>query len=176
MFRAAIVVLTIASCAGAQVPAPQIEWLPWATIGTCGGVEYSDSITKDDGRNEFEVKLKARNTTNHLVATRFEAVLLSEEGEKNPRQGNSRIPAGREVEASPLTPSFHLGTPFPTPVKRPVPIQIKRLVLTTVETANVETPPPGASPSAYLNDFRDFPKDTCSNLTYDFPARLSLDL
>jgi hypothetical protein len=133
-------------------------------VGACRGVEYFVSITRDDGRNDFQVKLKARNSNDYQIATRFEALLTADTGETARREGGSRIHPQREAQDL----SYRLGAPFQTPVNRALPVQVRRLQLTLVETANVEVLPSYATDSTYLDDFRDFPKTQCSNLAADF--------
>lgn len=156
-----------AVCCIAQVPAPAVEWEPWRALGVCGSVEYQVSVTKEDGRNELRVRLKARNLTDHEVATRFQAILVSSEGDKQDRKGGAvRINPRTEVEGS----SFDLGLIFETPVNAVAPVPIARIEFPLVETADLETPPPSASPSTYLDPFRDFPKAMCTDLKYVFPT------
>lgn len=155
-------VLTSIACM-AQIPAPTPEWSDWKQAAVCSDATYFVSITKDDGRNDFELKVKVKNGSDHTISTRFEVEMVSEKGEVAGHNGNSRVRKAGEVEASPSTPSFFLGTPFKTPVNQLLPEHVSKLVFTHIETANVDVPPSNASPSTYLNDFRDYPKQTCSD-------------
>jgi hypothetical protein len=168
LFLAAFLVAAASTWAAALPPVPEKEWGPWQQIGRCGGLTYYFSITNDDGVNESEVKLKAVNENGYLAASRWEAVLTSEEGEKKYRSGGSRIRPGNEVEASPLAPAYFLGQPFQAPVNSALPVHISSLELSLVETANVEKVPAGAQPGAYLDDYRDYPKETCAHLSHTF--------
>jgi hypothetical protein len=147
-----------------QVPAPAIEWEPWRPVGICSGVEYFVAVTRDDGRNDLQIKLKAVNRTGQLRATRFKAVLTSSTGEKKYREGGVRVGPGREADGA----SFNLGQPFEMPVGAPLPPRLVKLEFTMVETSNVETPPAYATPSTYLSDFVDYPKVPCRFVTQDF--------
>lgn len=152
-----IVVVAGLSAASAEEPAPQLQWLPPQFVGSCGGVAYEVAISKDDGRNEFQLKLRAENRTSHLVATRFKAQIVSEFGDIKYREGGRRISAGRVADGL----NFDLGLIFETPVNSPLPVHIQQLRL-TIDTANVETPLHPATPSTYLSDFADFPKESCT--------------
>jgi hypothetical protein len=158
-----------AACLGAaavrgQVPAPAIEWSEWQPVTTCGDVEYQLAVTRDDGRNEFQLRLRARNLSGHLVATRFAATIISKEGKKKYREGGGRINPGRTIEGG----TFNFGQLFETPVNAALPVGLSRVEFTLVETANVEKPLVPASPSTYLSDFRDFPKTPCAAFVHSF--------
>jgi len=156
-----VVALFVTGIGAEPTPVPTLEWQPWRLIGSCGGAEYFVSVSKYDGRNDTQVKLKARNVASHLVSTRFDVVLISDEGEKTIRAGGSRINPGREVDGN----NFSLGRVFETRVNAVLPSRLVRLDFTRLETANVEKLPPYASPSTYLSDFHDFPKDICGPLS-----------
>jgi hypothetical protein len=154
-----------------QTPAPLLEWEDWVPVGgACGGVQYYAAISKDDGRNDFEIKVRIENQNNHTVQTRFNAVIESEEGVKKYRDkgGLGRLNAGRTAEACSSFPSLCLGAPFPSAVNQQTPTRIARLVLTSVDVANIDAPPPNAAPSAYLDPYRDYPHTRCENLSIAF--------
>jgi hypothetical protein len=152
----------------AQIPASRMEWMPYQKLGFCGGAVFSASISKDDGRNGFDVKIKIENTTDNQIAARYEATFISEEGKTVYRKNASRLNSHREY----LEPGSETTPIFETPANRPLPIHIRKLILTVVETANVDKPPLYAGDSVYLNDFRDYPKDTCGNFSISFPNAL----
>lgn len=154
-----------------QNPAPTIEWEDWVPIGAaCGGVQYYAAISKDDGRNDFEIKVKIENQNNHTIQTRFNAVMESEEGTKkyHDNAGLGRLNAKRTADACSMFPSLCLGTPFPSAVNQRTPTRISRLTLSSVDVANIDAPPPNASPSAYLDPYRDYPNSNCKNLSVSF--------
>src|SRR5438874_13661589 len=68
-----------------QNPAPLLAWEDWKSIGSCGGVDYLVAISKDDGSNDFELKIKIDNQNGHTVQTRLNALIESERGEKKYR-------------------------------------------------------------------------------------------
>jgi hypothetical protein len=156
----AILLLTSASCI-AQLPASNPEWSDWVRAASCGEATYFVSITKDDGRNDFQLKVKVKNGPGHFISTKFDAELVSETGETISRKGNSRVRQNSEIEASPMTPSFFLGTPFMTPVNQTLPVHVSKIVFKLIETAEVDVPPKNIAPGAYVSDFRDYPKQTC---------------
>src|SRR4026209_1169202 len=121
-----------------QNPAPLLAWEEWQPVGSCGGVEYLVAISKDDGRNDFELKIMIDNKNSHTVQTRVNAVIESEEGEKKYRNnvGVGRLNAGRAAEASSTSPSLCFGSPFPSAVYQKTPTRIAKLILTNVEVAN----------------------------------------
>lgn len=165
--RATLLAWLVATAGMAQIPAPRMEWMPYQKLGSCGGAVFSASISKDDGRNGFDVKFKIENTTEHRVSARYEATFLSEEGATARRMGGSRLNPHREyLEPGSETPVFE------TPVNRPLPVHIRQLTLSVVETANIDVLPPYAGDSVYLNDFRDFPKETCHDLSITFGGAL----
>jgi hypothetical protein len=125
----------------AQLPASNPEWSDWTKAASCGEATYFVSITKDDGRNDFELKVKVRNGPDHLISTRFEAELVSETGETVSRKGSSRIRKDGEVAASPMTPSFFLGTPFMTPVNQTLPVHVSKIVFSTAEECRADDIP-----------------------------------
>lgn len=86
---------------GAQIPAPPLAWEDWESIGSCGGVEYLVAISKDDGRNDFELKIKINNQNNHTVQTRLNAAIESENGKTTHREnfGIGRLNGRRSVDA-----------------------------------------------------------------------------
>jgi hypothetical protein len=154
----------------AQDPAPQLAWEDWKTVGSCGGVEYLVAISQDDGRNDFELKIKINNQNSHTVQTRLNAVIESEKGEKKYRDnvGIGRLNAGRAVDACSITPSLCFGILFPSAVYQKTPTRISTLTLTNVDVANIDAPPANASPAAYLDPYRDYPNTKCRNLTVSF--------
>lgn len=157
--------------AGAQDVAPQLAWEPWKNIGAdCGGAQYYVAISKDDGRNDFQLKLKIENKSDHTIQTRFDAVIESETGEKvrHPQGGLGRLNANRTAEACSMFPSLCLGTPFPSAVNQKTPTRIKRLILTNIDVANIDAPPANAPSSAYLDPYRDYPNVNCKNLSIPF--------
>jgi len=156
---------------GAQDVAPQLAWDDWIAVGApCGGAQYYAARSKDDGRNDFEVKIKIENQNGHTIQTRFNAVVESAEGEK--RQygtgGLGRLNAKRTAEACSTYPTLCLGVPFPSAVNQRTPTRVIRLKLTNVDVANIDAPPPNASPSAYLDPYRDYPNSNCKDLTIGF--------
>jgi len=157
---------------GVQNPAPLLAWEEWQPVGSCGGVEYLVAISKDDGRNDFELKIKIDNKNSHTVQTRVNAVIESEEGEKKYRNnvGVGRLNAGRAAEACSTSPSLCFGSPFPSAVYQKTPTRIAKLILTNVEVANIDAPPANASPAAYLDPYRDYPNTKCRNLAASFDS------
>jgi hypothetical protein len=153
-----------------QIPAPLLSWEDWKSIGSCGGVEYLVAISKDDGRNDFELKIKIDNQNSHTVQTRISATIESENGETTHRDnfGVGRLNARRSVDACSTTPGLCLGTLFPSAVYQKTPTRIAKLTLTNVDVANIDAPPAYASPSAYLDPYRDYPNTKCRNLTVSF--------
>ena len=156
--------------AGAQDVAPQLQWEEWVAVGTCGGAQYYAAVSKYDGRNDMEVKVKIENRNGHTVQTRFDAVTESEEGEKKQHNqgGLGRLNARRTAEACSTYPTLCLGAPFPSAVNQPKPTRIVRLTLTSVDVANIDAPPPDAQPSAYLDPYRDYPNTNCKSLSVNF--------
>lgn len=156
-----------------QTPAPRLEWEAWSPLGAaCGGVQFYAAVSKDDGRNDFEIKIKIVNLNEHAVQTRFNAVIESAEGAKKYRDhtGLGKLNAGRTAEACSLSPDLCFGKPFPSAVNQRTPTRISRLTLTRVDVANIDAPPPDASPAAYLDPYRDYPNTRCENLSIDFGA------
>src|SRR5271165_3069726 len=151
----------------AQIPAPNLEWGPWRPLINCGGAEYSISFSQDDGRNEFQVQLRAFNRKSTLISTRFEATLSSETGNQMKRSGGSRINAG---SAPAQNGSFSLGVIFPAPVNQPLPVRISRVLL-DIDTADLSKPPPYAGPAVYLGDFTDYPVTQCHGIPAGSPER-----
>jgi hypothetical protein len=154
-----------------QNPAPQLAWEDWTPIGAaCGGVQFYAAISKDDGRNDFEIKVKIENRNNHTIQTRFNAVIESVDGAKKyrDRAGLGRLNAMRTAEACSMFPSLCLGTPFPSAVNQQTPTHISKLTLNGIYVANIDAPPPNASPSAYLDPYRDYPNTHCEKLTVNF--------
>ena len=90
--------------AQSPVPAPPLAWGDWQSFpGVCGGVEIWVGLSKDDGRNDFEVKLKFQNNDSHRVHARLEAVLLSDRQETAVRdQPNAVMNPGILAEGSPF--------------------------------------------------------------------------
>src|SRR5437660_102671 len=136
---------------GAQNPAPLLAWEDWQPVGSCGGVDYLAAISKDDGRNDFELKIKIDNKTDHTVQTRLNAVIESEEGERKYRDnvGIGRLNPRRAAEACSTTPAVCFGIPFRSAVNQKTPTRIAKLTLTNIDVANIDAPPANASPAAY---------------------------
>lgn len=154
-----------------QTVAPSLEWEDWVPVGApCGGVQYYAAVSKDDGRNDFEIKVKIENKNGHTIQTRFNAVIESEEGVKKSHDngGLGRLNAGRTAEACSMFPSLCFGALFPSAVNQRTPTHISRLTLTSIDIANIDAPPPNASPSAYLDPYRDYPHTRCENLSVGF--------
>jgi len=158
-----------------QDPAPLLSWQDWRLVGSCGGVDYLAAISSDNGRNDFELKLKVDNKNNHTVQTRVSAVIDSQNGEKKYRDnvGLGRLNAGRSADACSTTPSLCFGVLFPSAVFQKQPTRIAKLVLTNVEVANIDAPPANASPAVYLDPYRDYPHTTCRGLSITFPGGTS---
>jgi len=160
------------SFSAVQDPAPLLKWQDWQLVGTCGGADYWAAVSVDDGSNDAELKLKIDNTNAHAIQTRLNAVVESAEGEKKSREnvGLGRLNGKRAAEACSTTPSLCFGVLFPSGVLQKEPTQIRKLILTKVEIANIDAPPANASPGAYLEPFRDFPTTTCRNLSITFAS------
>lgn len=157
--------------ANSQIPAPPLTWEDWAPVGAaCGGVQYYVAISKDDGRNDFELKIKIENRNNHTVQTRFNAEVESADGvvKHHDNAGLGRLNAGRSADACSSYPSLCLGARFPAAVTQSAPTRIARLTLTSVDVANIDSPPKNASPGAYSDPYRDYPHTRCTNLTVTF--------
>jgi hypothetical protein len=155
-----------------QDPAPPLSWQDWQLVGFCGGVGYLAAISSDDGRNDFELKLKIDNKNNHTIQTRLSAVIHSENGDKKYRDnvGLGRLNARRAADACSTTPSLCFGVLFPSAVFQKQPTRIAKLVLTNVDVANIDAPPANASPAAYLDPYRDYPHTNCRDLSITFPS------
>jgi hypothetical protein len=155
---------------GSQNPAPLLTWDDWRSVGSCGGVQYLAAISKDDGRNDLELKIRIDNQTGHTVQTRLNAVIESESGEKKSRDnvGIGRLNSRRAVDACSTTPSLCFGILFPSAVYQKMPTRIAKLTLTNVDVANIDAPPANASPAAYLDPYRDYPNTKCRDLTISF--------
>src|SRR5687768_1228152 len=153
-----------------QNPAPVLAWEEWQPLGSCGGVEYHVAISKDDGRNHFELKIKIDNQNSHTVQTRLNAAIESEEGEKKYRNnvGLGRLNARHAAEACSTSPSLCFGIQFPSAVYQKNPTRIAKLTLTNVDVANIDAPPANASSAAYLDPYRDYPNTKCRNLAVSF--------
>jgi hypothetical protein len=67
-----------------------------------------------------------------------------------------------------MFPSLCLGTPFPSAVNQRTPTRISRLTLSSVDVANIDAAAPDASPSAYLDPYRDYPNSNCKNSSVNF--------
>lgn len=166
--RVTATVLLLCACVSAQdfktepvltqgpVPAPRVEWGEWKPVGNCGGVKFEAAVTNDDGRNDFEVKLRAVNGSGYRAATRYAATILSEKQEKAYRDGGMTIADGKLGEGG----SLNLGTPFKSAVNQLTPTVIEKMVL-KVDVANLDRPPPNTPPSAYLSPFLDYPVTKC---------------
>jgi hypothetical protein len=157
---------------GVQNPAPLLAWEEWQPVGSCGGVEYLVAISRDDGRNDFELKIKIDNKNSHTIQTRLNAVIESEGGDKKYRNnvGLGRLNARRAAAACSTSPSLCFGSPFPSAVDQKTPTRIAKLTLTNVEVANIDAPPANASPAAYLDPYRDYPNTKCRNLAASFDS------
>lgn len=155
--------------AGAQIPAPFPGWDDWTDAGTCGGVRIFVVRSKDDGRNDFELKIKFENKNKHTVQLRYDAVIESEGGEKKFRSGGAgRINVERTAEGCAMMPNLCWGKPFQAAVYQQKPTGVKSVTITKIDVANIDAPPPNAPPSAYLDAFRDFPLSTCKDLKVGF--------
>lgn len=167
-----LLVTTRAASERHQDPAPALSWQDWQLIGSCGGVDYLAAISTDDGRNDFELKLKIDNKNSHTVQTRLSAVIQSENGEQKHRDnvGLGRLNGKRAADACSTTPSLCFGVIFPSAVFQKQPTQIAKLVLTKVEVANIDAPPANASPAAYLDPYRDYPHTNCRDLSITFSS------
>jgi len=153
---AAAIWLAPAAALGGQIPAPPLEWGAWTPLTTCNGVGYDVAFSRYDGRNDVEVKVRLVNTSDKQRSTRFVANLDSDNGEHTRREGGARLnPLARSEGTSVL-----LGKVFETPVNQTLPTQVQRVTV-DIETADVSVLPPYATPSTYLHDFVDFPKQTC---------------
>jgi hypothetical protein len=155
-----------------QNPAPLLTWQDWKVVGSCGGVNFLVALSGDDGRNDFELKIKIDNQTSHAIQTRFNAIVESEKGEKTSRNsiGIGRLNAGRAADACSTTPGLCLGVLFPSALYQKTPTRITKFALTNVEVANIDAPPANASPSAYLDPFRDYPTAKCRDLAITFDS------
>jgi hypothetical protein len=150
------------SASSAQLPAPALEWLPWVALPACGGAQYSYAISKDDGRNDIQLRLRVHNVTGHVVSTRFTARVTSATGEEVTRQGRTRVNTGPlPVEGGPTAPAYYLGALFPSAVNQPRPTPLRTIEL-FIEAADISRPSANASPSTYLDDFRDYPGEKCT--------------
>ncbi|HEV2762808.1 MAG TPA: hypothetical protein VGV38_07435, partial [Pyrinomonadaceae bacterium] len=107
------------------VPAPRVEWDEWKPVGNCGGVKFEVAVTKDDGRNDFEIKLRALNQSGHRAATRFAATIVSEKREEASRDGGMTIADGKQGEGG----SLSLGTPFKSAVNQLTPTRLEKMAL-----------------------------------------------
>jgi len=166
----------LAAVAPMQDPAPPLSWQEWQSIGSCGGVDLFVAVSADDGRNDFELKIKIDNKNLHAIQTRFSAFIQSEAGEKTYRSnvGLGRLNGGRTAEACSTTPSLCFGVLFPSAVFQKQPTRIAKLVaklvLTNIEVTNIDAPPANASPAAYLDPYFDFPHINCRDLSVTFGA------
>lgn len=161
-----------ADVAPSQDPAPVLSWQDWRLVGWCGGVDYFAAISTDDGRNDFELKLKIANKNDHSIQTRLSAVIHSENGEKKYRDnvGLGRLNANRTAEACSTSPGLCFGVLFPAAVFQKQPTRIAKLVLTNVDVANIDAPPANASPAGYLDPYHDYPHTNCRDLSITFPS------
>lgn len=155
-----------------QDPAPSLTWQDWQLIGSCGGVDFLAAISADDGRNDFELKIKINNANKYTIQTRVNAVIHSETGEKKSRDnvGVGRLNAGRAVDACSTHPNLCFGAPFPSAVYQKQPTRIAKLVLTNIDVANIDAPPGNASPAIYLDPYRDYPHTHCRDLSTTFAS------
>lgn len=155
---------------GPQDSAPPLSWEDWQPIGSCGGVQYLAAISKADGRNDFELKIKIDNQNNHTIQTRLNAVIESEGGEKKYRDsvGIGGLNPRRAVDACSTTPGLCFGILFPSAVYQKIPTRIAKLTLTNIDVANIDALPANASPAAYLDPYRDYPNTKCRNLSITF--------
>lgn len=145
-------------CAGqAAMPAPFPGWGQWQSVGECGGVRMSIALSNDDGRNDFEVKLRMENTGNHRVAARLDANLTSDQGESKVYHPGTVMNPGTTAEGGALSPSLSFGTVFRSAVFANVPPRITRFVFQNIEVAQVDVSPANADPSTYLRTFGDHP-------------------
>lgn len=155
-----------------QEPAPLLSWQDWRLVGTCGGVDYLVAISSEDGKNDFELKLKIDNKNNHAIQTRLSAVIDSQDGDKKYRDnvGLGRLNAKRAADACSTSPSLCFGVLFRSAVFQKQPTRIAKMVLTNVEVANIDAPPATASSAVYLDPYRDYPHTTCRDLSITFSS------
>jgi hypothetical protein len=155
-----------------QDTAPPLSWQDWQVVGSCGGVEFLAAVSADDGRNDFELKIKINNDNKHAIQTRLNAVIYSESGDKKYRDnvGVGRLNGGRAAEACSTTPSLCFGALFPSAVYQKQPTRIAKLVLTKIDVANIDAPLGNASPAIYLDPYRDYPHTTCRDLSTTFAS------
>ena len=167
-----LLVTAQADVAPSQDPAALLSWQDWRLVGSCGGVDYFVAISTDDGRNDFELKLKIANKNDHAIQTRLSAVIHSENGEKKYRDkvGIGRLNAKRTAEACSTSPGLCFGVLFSSAVFQKQPTRIAKLVLTNVDVANIDAPPANASPAGYLDPYHDYPHTTCRDLSITFPS------
>lgn len=161
--------------ANPQIPAPPLTWEDWVPVGlACSGVQYYAAISKDDGRNEFELKLKVKNRNKHAVQTRFEAEVESADGiiKQYNQAGSIRLNTGRSAAACSRYPTLCLGMPFPPAADQRTPTQITRLTLTSVEVIPIGARASNTAPNAYLAPYRGYPPARCTNLTVSFDSEL----
>jgi hypothetical protein len=151
-----------------QLPAPFPGWGEWQSAGECGGVGIWVAKTNNDGRNDFEVKLKFQNKTSHRIHARLDANLTSDRGETAQRKANAVINPGRSAEGGALAPSLSFGTVFKAAVNASSPPQIQQIELNNIEIALVDVFPKDASPSTYYRDFGDHPTTKCTTLIVSF--------
>jgi hypothetical protein len=156
----------------AQGPAPQLSWEDWQLIGSCGGADFLAALSKDDGRNDFELKIKIDNKNAHVIQTRLNAVIEAEGGEKTSRDnvGVGRLNGRRAIDSCSTTPGLCFGVLFPAAVYQKEPTRIAKLILTNIDVANIDAPPANASPTAYLDPYRDYPNTKCRNLSITFAS------
>ena len=155
-----------------QDSAPLLSWQSWRLVGSCGGVDFFAAVSVDDGRNDFEVKLKLDNKQTHAIKTRLSAVVESADGRKESRDniGIGRLNGKRAVDACSTAPSLCFGVLFPSAVFQKEPTRIAELSLTKVEVANIDAPPANASPAVHLDPYRDYPHTTCRDLSITFSS------
>ncbi len=151
------------------LPAPPLSWGDWQGLPEeCGGVKIWVALSKDDGRNDFEVKLKFQNNDSHRVHARLEAVLLSDRQETAVRkQPNAVMNPGTSAEGGASAPSLALGRVFPSAVNDVAPHQIRRISLSNIEVAQIDVFPKGGAAPAYYRDFGDHPTTKCGPWVLD---------
>ena len=111
--------------AGQQaMPAPFPGWSDWRYIGECGGVRMSVALSIDDGRNDFEVKMRMENRDSHRVAVRLIADLTNDHGETKQYHPGTIMNPGKFAEGGATAPALSFGTVFQSAVFAKAPPRI----------------------------------------------------
>lgn len=147
------------------LPAPFPGWGPWQFAGECGGVQISVALSNDDGRNDFQVKLRMENRDGQRVATRLDASLTSDVGETKQYYPSATMNPGKSAEGGALAPSLSFGTAFQSAVFAKAPPRITKIVFRNVEVAQIDVFPANADPSTYFRNFGDHPTARCGPWT-----------